>query len=203
MDIKINLIGKDDSSISKSTRSLKDFAETELKKVLDTLEHVGETPLSAKINVKVRNNGKQKIELLINTDKSTYKRVGTGEDYYSILPYVSNEMRHAIYNRHDKKHSKIYRNKTKNKQKLIDETYQEHDSSDIVSEIENIDIKDISVRERFVDATPMSISEAFLRMQNLGYNFFLYLDIDTDLPSVVYSDKNYLKVGVIQLEENR
>lgn len=203
MDIKINLIGKDDSSINKSTRSLKDFAETELKKVLDTLEHVGETPLSAKINVKVRNNGKQKIELLINTDKSTYKRVGTGEDYYSILPYVSNEMRHAIYNRHDKKHSKIYRNKTKNKQKLIDETYQEHDSSDIVSEIENIDIKDISVRERFVDATPMSISEAFLRMQNLGYNFFLYLDIDTNLPSVVYSDKNYLKVGVIQLEENR
>ena len=59
--------------------------------------------------------------------------------------------------------------------------------------------KDIVVRAKSYYLTPMTIDEAITRMEALGHDFFVYLDKEDDLISVVYirRDGGY---GVIQAE---
>ena len=59
--------------------------------------------------------------------------------------------------------------------------------------------EDVIVRSKSYYLDPMSIDEAISRMEALGHSFFLYLDEEDDLISVVYvrNDGGY---GVIQAE---
>ena len=59
--------------------------------------------------------------------------------------------------------------------------------------------KDVIVRAKSYYLTPMTIDEAITRMEALGHDFFVYLDKEDDLISVVYirRDGGY---GVIQAE---
>jgi ribosomal subunit interface protein len=56
------------------------------------------------------------------------------------------------------------------------------------------------VREKFHNATPMSIDRALHEMELVGHDFFLFRDKTTRLPSVVYRRRGY-DYGVIRLVE--
>jgi ribosomal subunit interface protein len=56
------------------------------------------------------------------------------------------------------------------------------------------------VREKFHNATPMSIDRALHEMELVGHDFFLFRDEATRLPSVVYRRRGY-DYGVIRLVE--
>jgi len=56
------------------------------------------------------------------------------------------------------------------------------------------------VREKFHNATPMSIDRALHEMELVGHDFFLFRDETTRLPSVVYRRRGY-DYGVIRLVE--
>ena len=56
------------------------------------------------------------------------------------------------------------------------------------------------VREKFHNATPMSIDRALREMELVGHDFFLFRDETTRLPSVVYRRRGY-DYGVIRLVE--
>jgi ribosomal subunit interface protein len=55
------------------------------------------------------------------------------------------------------------------------------------------------VREKTHAADPMTLDQALLAMELVGHDFFLYVDADHDLPSVVYRRHGY-DYGVIRLE---
>lgn len=55
------------------------------------------------------------------------------------------------------------------------------------------------VREKTHAAGPMTLDQALLAMELVGHDFFLYIDADHDLPSVVYRRHGY-DYGVIRLE---
>jgi len=57
------------------------------------------------------------------------------------------------------------------------------------------------VREKTHSAPPMDLCQALYEMELVGHDFFLFVDSDTKLPSVVYRRKGY-DYGVIHLEEN-
>lgn len=54
------------------------------------------------------------------------------------------------------------------------------------------------VREKEFSAVPLSLEQALDEMELVGHDFFLYLDADTQRPSVVYRRKAY-DYGVIHL----
>jgi ribosomal subunit interface protein len=56
------------------------------------------------------------------------------------------------------------------------------------------------VRQKFHHATPISIDQALLEMELVGHDFYLFHDIDEDVPSVVYRRRGY-QYGVIRLVE--
>ena len=59
--------------------------------------------------------------------------------------------------------------------------------------------KDEVVHSKHIYLKPMTLDEAITRMEALGHNFFLYLDIDDDQVSVLYKrvDGGY---GILQAE---
>jgi len=56
------------------------------------------------------------------------------------------------------------------------------------------------VRQKFHQAVPISIDQALLEMELVGHDFYLFHDIDEDMPSVVYRRHGY-QYGVIRLVE--
>jgi ribosomal subunit interface protein len=55
------------------------------------------------------------------------------------------------------------------------------------------------VREKMHPAVPMSLDQALLEMELVGHDFYLYIDSDHMVPSVVYRRKAY-DYGVIRLD---
>jgi len=54
------------------------------------------------------------------------------------------------------------------------------------------------VREKIHEAVPMDLDQALYEMELVGHDFFLFVDADTERPSVVYRRRGY-QYGVIRL----
>jgi ribosomal subunit interface protein len=55
------------------------------------------------------------------------------------------------------------------------------------------------IREKTHDAKPISIDQALYQMELVGHDFYLFIDVDSSLPAVVYRRHAY-DYGVIRLE---
>ena len=58
------------------------------------------------------------------------------------------------------------------------------------------------VREKVHPGVPMSLDQALLEMELVGHDFYLFIDSEHQLPSVVYRRKAY-DYGVIRLRSRR
>jgi ribosomal subunit interface protein len=67
-----------------------------------------------------------------------------------------------------------------------------------VTESDSAEGPAIVVREKSHPATPMTLDQALFEMELVGHDFYLYVDSDTALPSVVYKRRGY-DYGVIRL----
>ena len=47
------------------------------------------------------------------------------------------------------------------------------------------------VRQKFHHAAPIPIDQALLEMELVGHDFYLFHDVDEDMPSVVYRRRGY------------
>jgi ribosomal subunit interface protein len=56
------------------------------------------------------------------------------------------------------------------------------------------------VRQKFHQAVPITIDQALLEMELVGHDFYLFHDVEEDMPSVVYRRHGY-QYGVIRLVE--
>ena len=74
--------------------------------------------------------------------------------------------------------------------------------SDSVVPIEMEGDGPLVVRQKFHHAAPIPIDQALLEMELVGHDFYLFHDIDEDMPSVVYRRRGY-QYGVIRLVEGR
>lgn len=58
------------------------------------------------------------------------------------------------------------------------------------------------VRQKFHRSDPIPIDQALLEMELVGHDFYLFHDVDSGLPSVVYRRRGY-QYGVIRLVEDK
>lgn len=65
-------------------------------------------------------------------------------------------------------------------------------------EEEDVDSSPFLVREKDHPAEPMTLDQALLEMELVGHDFFLFVDVDRLVPSVVYRRRGYA-YGVIRL----
>jgi ribosomal subunit interface protein len=74
--------------------------------------------------------------------------------------------------------------------------------SDSVVPIEMEGDGPLVVRQKVHHAAPIPIDQALLEMELVGHDFYLFYDVDEDMPSVVYRRRGY-QYGVIRLVESR
>jgi ribosomal subunit interface protein len=73
-------------------------------------------------------------------------------------------------------------------------------ASDTVVPIEMEGDGPLVVRQKFHQAIPIPIDQALYEMELVGHDFYLFHDVDQDMPSVVYRRHGY-QYGVIRLVE--
>ncbi len=137
--------------------------------------------------VRTYKTGGQKVEITIFTNMMTFRAEVVDADLYAAFDL-------AI----DKLEGQMRKLKTRLDRKT------RHGLGEAIA-FENFEAdrteeeKDEIVRTKSYHLEAMDIEEAITRMDALGHNFFMYLDIDDDLISVVYhrADGGY---GVIQAE---
>lgn len=147
------------------TDPIRNYAETKLSK----LEKYFSEDITVHITAKVYPNKQAKAEVTIPSKNVTLRAEETSNDWYSSLNVVV-----------DKLERQIRKHKTKmQKRNRVEKAHDE--SNDDVETIERI--KDL-------DIETMSPQDAVDHMENLGHDFFIFLNEDTARVSVVYRRKD-------------
>ena len=137
----------------------------------------------AKVLAKTHKND-QKVEITINTKMMDFRAEVTASDFYEAVDL-------AI----DKLEGQMRKLKTKLCRRHKESLGEAIAFENFVNEEDNENDEMVRVKEVYLE--PMDINEAITRMEALGHSFFIYLDSEDDLVSVVYkrTGEGY---GVIQ-----
>ena len=153
------------------TDSMKQYIEEKvgkLEKYLNDSEQV-----RANVVIRVRNYD-QIVEITIPLKSVILRSEEKQEDFYAAV---------------DKTIDKLERQIRNNKTKLSrhNRSYDEIVLSEIPEEEEE---KEEIIKRKKISVKPMDEEEAILQMELLGHEFYMFIDSDTNKPSVVYKRKN-------------
>lgn len=130
----------------------------------------------------------QKVEITVFLPQFTLRAEVSDKDLYAAIDLAIDKLLGQMR----KVKTKVQN--SKKKQSFADSLPFDNIESEPIN-----DEKDVVVRAKSYNLTPMKIDEAIIRMEALGHDFFVYLDKDDDLISVVYNRREG-GYGVIQAE---
>ena len=156
---------------------------TTYKRLEDTLEKKFEKLgkyFSDDITVNVvlsQERGKDKIEVTINAKGTVFRAEEVAADVYEGI---------------DKAVDKLSSQMAKYKGKL-QKRYNDNKSLrfENIPEMPEEEVEEVKVvRTKKFDLQPMDVEDAIIRMEMLGHDFFVFLDMETDSVNIVYSRKD-------------
>lgn len=163
------------------TNSMESYAKEKIEKLEKYFENVEE--IRATVLAKVHGH-LSTVEVTIPLKNLILRAEESSDDFYAAVDVVIDKLERQIR----KNKTKLSSRKKETKEFIYEtiEDYEEEAEQKIVKR------KKISVK-------PMDEEEAILQMELLGHEFYLYKDVETDKPVVVYKrkDGNY---GIIEAE---
>lgn len=72
---------------------------------------------------------------------------------------------------------------------------------DVIAEDEEAAWSPVVIRKKVFAQVPMTVDDALYHMELVGHDFYLFMDAETDRPSVVYRRKGW-DYGVIGLDDS-
>lgn len=164
------------------TDAMQEYAEEKLSKLNKYIENTAE--VNAHVIVKIPKH-LHKVEITIPLKSFILRGEEEQEDFYAAIDLLV-----------DKLERQIRKNKTRLESKKIKEA--KEFAFDYIEEIkEEADNK--IVKRKKIEVKPMDEEEAILQMELLGHQFYLYKDIETGYPSLVYKRKDG-DYGIIETE---
>ena len=153
---------------------------------LDKIEEIfkEEEILSIHVVCKIQKNGKQKVEFTLQTVEGLFRKEDSTDDFYDLLPVLVSDVQKLVLRHRDKVQSIRKKRRIKGKQEL---------EKEILKEIENHKLK-----AKRISAEPLSEEMAILTLENISHSFFLYVDINSERPSLIYK-KNDGGYGKLEL----
>jgi len=164
----------------KVTEAMNDYVKDKMKKLEKYLEE--SENVRATILVKVKGHI-QKVEITIPLKNFLLRAEEEQEDFYAAVDIIVDKLERQI-----RKNKTKIANKMKNNKDFI---------VDFMDE-ENLD-EDVIVKRKKVEVKPMDEEEAILQMELIGHQFYLFKDVETDKPMVVYKRKDS-GYGIIEAE---
>lgn len=164
------------------TDAIRDYINKKIAKLDKYFENPDE--FTASVLIKTIGNS-QTVEVTIPIRKVILRAEESSEDLYKSIDLVSEKLERQI---------------RKNKTRILNKKGQEPLFTFIPfdDEKEEEEVGVIKKRKQ-VDMKPMSEEEAILQLNLIGHDFFLFEDMDTNMPTVVYKrkDGNY---GIIEMK---
>jgi len=130
-------------------------------------------------------NSRQKIEATINADGAFFRAEEITQDIYNGIDRIADKLGGQM-SKFKKKIAKRHKDSKSIRFEDIP------DVTDVHSD--NFEI----VRRKTYELQPMNTEEAILQMELLSHSFYVYLDMDRDMISVVYK-RNDGKYGLIEM----
>lgn len=163
------------------TDAIRDYINKKVAKLDKYFENPDE--FTANVLIKTIGNS-QTVEVTIPIRKVILRAEESSEDLYKSIDLVSEKLERQI---------------RKNKTRILNKKGQEPIFMFMSSDDEKIEEVGVIKKRKQVDMKPMSEEEAILQLNLIGHDFFLFEDMDTNRPTVVYrrKDGNY---GVIEMK---
>ncbi|KYD19318.1 ribosome hibernation-promoting factor, HPF/YfiA family [Caldibacillus debilis] len=171
------------------TPALRDYAEKKISKLERYFTEVPDT--NVYVNLKVYNDKTTKVEVTIPLPNLMLRAEEVNEDMYAGIDLIADKLERQI-RKHKTKVNRKLREKGSTKEMFVNVTAGPKEEEDEKEENE-IEI----VRTKRFDLKPMDSEEAILQMNLLGHNFFVFTDVETNKPAVVYRRKDG-KYGLIE-----
>jgi len=165
------------------TEAMKSYAKEKLQKLEKYIENPEK--VDANILVKVRKTY-HKIEVTIPLKNFILRAEEEQEDFYAAVDVVI-----------DKLERQIRKNKTRFGSKKIKEA-----KEFVVDYIDTIDDDEDSekiAKRKKISVKPMDEEEAILQMELLGHQFYLFKNMETGTPTLIYKRKDG-DYGIIETE---
>jgi ribosomal subunit interface protein len=147
-----------------------------------------------------RQNGRcQHVEITCRTRGPVVRSEGCAEDFYKALDQAADRLERRFRQAADRR--RIHHGR-RTPRSLAEATATLFDDGDAASAPADED--DLAegpgriVREKEHTAKPMTVDQALFEMELVGHDFFLFSDVDTGKPSVVYRRHAY-DYGIIRL----
>lgn len=149
------------------------------------------------------------VELTCRNAGPVIRAEACSADKYSALDLAIDKLEEQLRRAHDR-HKHHYRN-TKGKNNgaasAAPASSNGHKATAIVDEVELEDLTDdevfalgpVVVRTKVHDTAPMSVEEAVTQMELVDHDFFLFQEIETNTPAVVYRRRGF-NYGLIRIE---
>ena len=166
---------------TKITQAMTDYANEKLAKLDKYVDN--NATVNANVLVKIRNH-QDKVEVTIPLKSYILRAEESQDDFYAAIDVVVEKLERQIRKNKTRLQSQI-RDK---KEFLFDNLEQEEEEE-----------KEVIVKRKKVEVKPMSEEEAILQMELLGHQFYLFKDVDTNQPTVIYKRK-YGDYGIIEAE---
>lgn len=212
MDVSINGLGLG------ITDRFRDYAEEKSEKVA----HLADKALAFEVKVSRHNekngaNGDDRVELTLIGPGPLVRSEADGSDKYVAFDLALDKLMERVRRAKDrgklhksgKRRPVSLREATSDGFKVVDITPVEPavlervttGSIPVVAENEEIEEEwsPVVIRKKVFAATPMTVDDALYRMELVGHDFYLFIDSETDRPSVVYRRKGW-DYGVIGLD---
>lgn len=138
---------------------------------------------SAKVTVKVNSGGNAlKVEVNVPTKVGLMRSEVVHEDFSTAVDLAIDKLEDQIR----RQKGRLSR---RHKESLAENFYEDND-----------DGNDTPVRTKTIYAEEMILDEAIMRMEMLSHSFFIYKDLDSEKPAVVYK-RNDGGYGLIEINE--
>lgn len=154
------------------TKAMEEYATEKLAKLNKYIED--NDSVSANVLVKLR-NPQHKVEVTIPLKSFILRAEEEQEDFYAAMDLVLDKLERQIR----KQKTRLASKKMKEAKVFAYEMIEPTDD-----EPRNI------VKRKKIELKPMDEEEAIVQMELLGHQFYLYKDIDSEQPALVYKRKD-------------
>jgi ribosomal subunit interface protein len=155
-----------------------------------------------------RQNGScQRVEITCRTRGPVVRSQACAEDFYTALDIAADRLERRLHRAADRRRVH-YGRRTPPSVSEVTASLPSEPSTDQVAEqerageIDGFDAPDYEpgriVRNKEHAAVPMSVDQALFEMELVGHDFYLFSDVDTGRPTVVYRRRAY-DYGLIRL----
>ena len=159
----------------KFTNSMKDYAENKFSKVIPYLSKEAYDKIEIRFSME---GDLKKVEASVNYEAIKIRVSEIGDDYYSLIDILEDQFIRKI-----RKYKTAIENREKNNVNKFLSSISEQDEE--TNEEEDLNIS----KEKFLIPDLESTEEAICSMNELGHDFYIYKDIDTNDFTVIYRRK--------------